>query len=183
MATPFLGSIHCFAGNFAPLGYAFCNGQLQSIAQNNALFTLIGTTYGGDGQTTFALPDLQGRVPVHSGQGPGLSNVVQGEKAGTETVTLTVQQLPAHNHAVSAEIVQPGGVNERSAAPGINSFIGPSNPDALYRSAAAPAPAINALFSAQAISNAGGNQPHANRQPFLAVNYIIALQGIFPSPN
>lgn len=157
-----------FAGNFAPRGYAFCNGQLLAISQNDALFALIGTIYGGDGQSTFALPNLQGRVPVGQGQGTGLSNHVIGEQSGTETVTLTANQMPFHGHSVAC-----------------NSDLGTStDPTNNYWAASANLrPYTDQASNATMFSPAGGNQPHQNMAPFLAINFIIALEGVFPSRN
>lgn len=170
MADPFLGEIRPFAGNFAPLGWALCQGQLLPIAQNDALFALIGTTYGGDGQTTFALPNLAGRIPLHQGAGPGLTPRALGEAGGSETVTLNVQQLPAHTHAAlgansGADKVSPAGAFW-STDPGGNTGA--------YSTAA------GGQMAAGAVGVAGGGQAHANVQPFLVLNYIIALEGIFP---
>jgi len=173
MATqPFLGEIRAIAFNFPPKGWAFCNGQLLSIQQNQALFAILGTTYGGNGQTTFALPDLRGRSPLHFGQSPGLSNYVLGQAAGTEGVTLIQSQMPAHNHLVKANANANAGV-------AANSFpAGPPSGNNLYGpSVAGPAMDTN-MVPAQ-----GGNQPHSNQQPYLVVNYVIALVGIFPSMN
>lgn len=171
MATPFIGQIRMFAGNFAPFGHAFCSGQLQSIAQNTALFALIGTTYGGDGQTTFALPDLQGRMPVHQGQGPGLTPRVIGQTGGTETVTLLSSQMPAHTHPMNAN----SGAGDSSVPTGNFFAASASN---IYSNSAP-----NAVMNASSTNAAGGNQPHENMSPFLAINFIIALEGIFPSRN
>ena len=174
MASPFLAEIKMFAGNFAPRGYAFCSGQILSIAQNTALFSLLGTTYGGNGQTTFALPDLRGRVPIHPGQGPGLSLYNLGEQGGAETVTLIATQIPAHTHALNVNTG--AGTN---AAPAANEVLAASTArDKLYTTAAP-----NATLAPQAVGTAGGSQPHTNIQPYLSVNFIIALQGIFPSRN
>ena len=177
---PFLGEVRMFAGSFAPLGWALCNGQLLSISQNDALFALMGTTYGGDGQVTFALPDFRGRVPVHQGQGPGLPAFIMGEAAGQESVTLSPQAIPAHTHMLSASSAVPAAV----PAGGINLNTTPMVP-------ASPAPKPKmyadptalAAMSPQAIAPAGGSQPHNNMAPFLALNFIIALEGIFPSQN
>lgn len=171
MGTPFIGEIRMFGGNFAPRGFAFCSGQLLAISQNDTLFALIGTTYGGDGQTTFALPDLRGRIPVHAGQGPGLASYVLGQSSGSETVTLTAQQLPAHTHAAQAQSAagtQAGPGGGVWAASGQNQF-----------SSNAP----NAGMSTAAIGPVGGSQPHDNMAPFQVVSFIIALEGIFPSRN
>lgn len=171
MSQPFLGSITLFGGNFAPRGYMFCQGQLISIAQNSALFALLGTTYGGDGQTTFALPNLAGRAAIHSGTGPGLSTYIGGQTVGVEAVTLVSGQLPAHTHVVSAS---------NSAGTG----IGPSN--AVWAQPASGqtyATSPNVAMNAAALTNAGSSQPHENMMPFLAINFIIAVEGIFPSRN
>jgi microcystin-dependent protein len=168
-----LGEIRMFAGNFAPTGWAFCQGQLLPIAQNTALFSLLGTTYGGNGTTTFALPDLRGRVPVGFGQGPGLSNRVIGQQFGTETVTLTTSQMPAHSHTVNA-VTSEGNQNLPT-----NSL--PANTKALdkeYSDANA-----NTTMKATMVNPTGGNQPFGVTQPSLGVNFIIALQGIYPSRN
>jgi len=173
----FLGEIRLFAGNFPPQGWAFCDGALLSIAQNDALFALIGTTYGGDGQSTFALPDLRGRVPLHQGTLAGNSYVI-GQKAGVESVTLTSNHLPAHSHAAGASSAVPpatgSGIN--LAGPAAYVPAAPAKPR-FY----APAGSSTVTMSPQAIQPAGGNQPHDNMAPFLAVSFIIALVGIFPS--
>lgn len=169
----FLGEIRMFAGNFAPTGWAFCQGQLLPIAQNQALFSLLGTTYGGDGRTTFALPDLRGRVPVGFGQGPGLSNRVIGDQFGSELVTLNINQMPSHNHTVNA-VTTEGNQNLPT-----NSL--PANTKALdkeYSDANA-----NTTMKATMVNPTGGNQPFGVTQPSLGVNFIIALQGIYPSRN
>lgn len=168
---PYLAEISIFAGNFAPVGYAFCSGQLISISQNTALFSLLGTTYGGNGVTNFALPDLRGRVVIGAGQGSGLSNFDLGQVGGEEDHTLTVQEIPAHSHAVMAQSGE-GNAN----APAGNVLAGAVEPVSGYSSAAP-----NSAMSANTISAAGGSQPHNNLPPYLAINYIIALTGIFPS--
>ncbi len=169
MSQPFVGEIRMFAGNFAINGWAFCNGQLLPIDQYTTLFTLIGTTYGGDGQTTFALPDLQGRAPMHTG-----SNHPIGERAGTETVTLTIAQLPAHSHPANASN------NAGSTSTATNNFwAASSSNDAVYKSNSTG----DATMNPQAVSAAGSSQAHDNMQPYLAVNFIISLFGIFPSQN
>ncbi len=177
MATPFIGQITLFAGNFAPRGYLFCNGQLISIASNTALFSLLGTTYGGNGVSTFGLPDLRGRVPIHAGTGPGLSNYQLGQMAGQENVTLAANQIPSHGHTASVNAstgapntVSPGGAVLAVSAQG-NTY-------------ASGSPTLTAMSaSAATVANAGGNQAHNNMQPFLVLNFIIATQGIFPSRN
>ena len=170
MSEPFVGEIRTFAGNFAPVGWAFCYGQLIPISQNTALFSLLGTTYGGDGRTNFALPDLRGRAPMHAGSGPGLTPRSLGESGGAETVTVTPAQAPAHSHAFRASS---GGAN--SADPSGN-VLANAGAKALYAAGAADTP-----MSAGAVAPAGGEQPHNNLMPYLAVSFIIALQGIFPS--
>lgn len=175
MSDVFLGSINLVAFNFAPRGWAFCNGQLLSIAQNTALFSLLGTTYGGNGTTNFALPNLQGRVPMHWGNGPGLPQAVLGQSGGAADVTLTLNEIAQHTHQLN-------GTNDgaNNAGPGGNtpaSTAGPS-PGPVYSNAAS-----NATLSASAISPAGGSQPHNNMQPYLTLNFCIAMQGIFPSRN
>ena len=179
MGTPFVGEIRCFGFNFAPVGWAFCDGQLMAISENEVLFQLIGTTYGGDGQSTFQLPNLQGRIPMHSGTGPGGFNTIIGQINGTPTVTLNSTQMPSHAHTVVSELIAPGGVNEHVATPTTSAFIGQSAPDQVYNTS----PTINAPFSPLTIGSSGGSQPHENTQPFLALNFCISLFGIFPSQN
>jgi microcystin-dependent protein len=167
----FLGSIIIVSFNFAPRGFALCDGQLLPINQNQALFALLGTTYGGDGRQTFALPDLRGRAPIHNGQGSGLNSYVLGQKGGEENVTLTISQLPNHTHTAMA-----------STAPANTGAVGGTSwarPRVLLYSASAP----STPMSSAALSPAGSNQPHQNLKPFLVLNYAIALQGIFPSRN
>jgi microcystin-dependent protein len=169
-AEPFLGEISIVGFNFAPQGWAFCNGQILAISQNTALFSLLGTTYGGDGITTFALPDLRGRVAIHMGQGPGLSSYVEGQIGGTETTTLLVAQMPAHSHAAMADATNgssdtPTGLVVARNAAGVPQYG--SNP--------------TVALAPQAIGSTGGTQPHNNLQPYLTLNFIIALSGIFPS--
>ncbi len=178
MPEPFIGLIVMFGCNFAPQGWAFCNGNLQSIAENSALFSLIGTTYGGDGQETFALPDVRGRVPIGQGQGPGLSNRTIGEVSGTESVTLLSSQMPAHNHLFN---VNNTGANVH--APVANSTIGAATDINGDASMAYGTSAPNVTMAPGSISVAGGGQPHNNLMPFLTINYCIALFGIFPSRN
>ncbi|KQW46369.1 MULTISPECIES: phage tail protein [unclassified Roseateles] len=169
MSTPYVGEIRLFAGNFEPVGWMFCHGQLLPIAENDVLFTLIGTTYGGDGQTTFALPDLRGRVPVHQGQGPGTSSRMLGEVGGVETVTLLASQMPAHTHALHANAAVATGTAPGGALLAATSV-------ASYDTG----PGATAM-AASAVGSAGGNQPHQNMAPTVALNYIISLYGIFPS--
>lgn len=169
---PYIGEIAVFAGNFEPRGWAFCNGQLLSISRNTALFAVLGTTYGGNGQTTFALPNLRDRVPTHAGQGPDLTNRTLGEQGGSETVTLTGDQLPAHAHGAGAA----SGAGT-SPSPQDNVWAGSRNRDTQYAGSA------NATMKPDALASAGGGQPHNNMSPYLTVNYIIALEGIFPPRN
>jgi len=166
MAEPFLSEIKIVSFNFPPKGWAFCNGQLLPINQNQALFSLLGTTYGGDGRVNFGLPNLQGRTPVHEGDGIGL-----GELGGEASHTLSVSEIPSHNHSANGS-----GATSTVATPGSN-FWG--NAGLASYSTATP----NATMGATALGNAGGNQPHNNLQPYLVLNMIIALQGIFPSQN
>jgi microcystin-dependent protein len=165
MSSPFIGEIRMFAGNFAPVGWAFCNGALIPISENDALFNLIGTTYGGDGQTTFALPNLQSRVPVHVGQGFAL-----GQTGGAETVTLTTSQIPAHSH-----VPQCNAGNGNSLNPGNGVWAQPST-GTIYSDVA---PSL--VMDPVAIGSSGGSQPHDNMIPFLVINFILSLFGVFPS--
>lgn len=173
MGQPFIGEIRLFAGNFPPSGWALCQGQLQPISENDALFTLIGTTYGGDGQETFALPDLQGRVPVHQGTGGDGIAYVMGEKAGVESVTLSTQQMPVHNHPFLAST--DGGIS----GPPTNSVLANEVSVTPYRPNLAP----TIPMAAAMVQPAGGSQPHSNLQPLACLNYIISLYGIFPTQN
>ena len=175
MSEPLIGQIIVFAGNFAPSGWAMCNGQLLSISQNTALFSVLGTTYGGDGQTTFALPDFRGRVSVGAGQGAGLSFYAQGEVGGTESIGLVASQVPGHGHGLQA------AATVTTATPGSTTVLGTVETTV---PAYVPASTTGATaLSPSSISAAGSGVPHENRQPFLALNYIIALFGIFPSQN
>ena len=169
MAQPYVGEIRIFAGNFAPAGWMFCEGQLLPISENETLFQLIGTTYGGDGQSTFALPDLRGRLPIHMGNG-----VILAETGGVETVTLTVQQIPAHTHALFATANTATGSAPAGQVPAASTgaTISPYGTDAPL-----------GTLSAQMIGITGGSQPHTNFQPYLCVDFIISLFGIFPSPT
>jgi microcystin-dependent protein len=174
MSEPFIAAIVMFGGNFAPRNWAFCSGQIMSIAQNTALFSILGTTYGGNGQTTFALPDLRSRVPLHPGQGPGLSVYDLGQASGTESNTLIVQQMATHNHTVAPLC----NSSEGGQATPAGGFMGKTGGDAIYAAAH-----DNSPMGASPSSFTGGNQPVPNIQPILAVNFIIALYGIFPSRN
>jgi microcystin-dependent protein len=170
MSDPFIGEIRMFGGNFPPAGWAFANGALMPISQNDALFTLYGTMYGGDGQETFGIPNLSGRAPMHFGQGPGISqNYIQGEAAGVESVTLSTQQIPVHNHAFLAS------QNIAQNLPPTDGVVAQSNTIKLYINDVAAA-----QLDAQAIQPAGGSQPHENMQPYLCISFIVSLFGIFP---
>jgi microcystin-dependent protein len=172
MGTPYVGEIRMFAGNFAPAGWMFCQGQVLPISENETLFNLIGTTYGGDGQSTFALPDLQGRVPVHMGTGAGQTFTI-GQSAGEETVTLTTSQIPNHTHTATAFDVAGNSADPtgRRWAASADTTVNP------YGAVAA----IDSTLSPTAIASTGGSQPHDNMIPFLAINFIISLFGVFPS--
>jgi microcystin-dependent protein len=172
----FIGDIRLFAGTFAPRGWMLCNGAVLNISQYVALFSLIGTTYGGDGQTTFALPDLRGRVPVGQGQGPALTNRVLGEAYGVESVTLVPNQMPQHTHTLNASTASATNAQPADrifAQTGVDKFYGPSP-------ANDPQPQS---MAANTVTLAGGNQPHTNIMPSMAINYIIAVEGIYPSRN
>ena len=172
MSEPFVGEIRMFAGNFAPQGWAFCDGQLLAVSQNDALFSLLGTTYGGDGRTTFGLPDMRGRIPNHAGTGPGLSPRPLGAKLGSERETLTVNQLPSHSHDMSAST----DAGSQSSSNG--QFLASSPNVRVFRPGG---PNSNLLSTS--VTNTGGSQSHNNIMPFLCVNFIIALVGIYPSRN
>jgi len=172
MSEPFVGEIRMFAGNFAPRGWAFCDGQLLAVSQNDALFSLLGTIYGGDGRTTFGLPDMRGRIPNHAGSGPGLSPRRLGAKLGTENETLTTNQLPSHSHVFQA-----------STAAGTQSsnngqYLASSANVRVFRPAGANSTLLNT-----SVNNTGGSRSHSNLMPFLCVNFIISLFGIYPSRN
>lgn len=166
MAQPYVGEIRMFGGNFAPAGWQFCDGSLLPISENETLFQLIGTTYGGDGQETFAVPDLRGRIPVHQGNG-----FILAETGGAEEITLTVNQIPAHSHPMLAAAATPNSNN-----PGGGLTAQPTA--SIYNNSAV---AVN--LAPQAIGSVGGSQPHTNMQPYLCVSFIISLFGIFPSPS
>ncbi|MGA8213806.1 MAG: tail fiber protein [Candidatus Sulfotelmatobacter sp.] len=175
MSQPFLAEIRIFAGTFAPRGWALCNGQLLPISQNTAVFSLIGTFYGGNGTSTFALPDLQSRLPIHHGQGAGLSPYVVGQNGGTENVTLLTSQMPQHNHTLNA-LSGPG-----TQVPATGNYWaddGATRGGKVYASST-----DGTTMNAGALGQTGGGLPHTNIQPYLALTFIIALQGIFPSRN
>jgi len=173
MSSPYIGEIRMFGGSFNPAGWAMCDGQLMPISQNDTLFTLIGTTYGGDGQETFGIPDLQGRIPVHMGTNPGTGTTYQiGEQAGVESVTLSTQQIPVHNHAFI------GSTDSGTTGVPTGNVVATNIQLSLY----SQFPASNAM-NANALQPQGGSQPHENMMPFLVVTFIISLFGIFPSQN
>lgn len=173
MSNPYVGEIRMFAGSFAPAGWQFCNGQLMPISENETLFQLLGTTYGGDGQETFALPNLQSRIPLHHGNGPDGITYQLAEASGTESVTLTTQQIPNHSHPFSVAALDgtqnnPGNQVLAQTPAGINFFF--EDPP-------------TASMAASSVTPAGGSQPHDNLQPFLCINFIISMFGVFPSPT
>ena len=167
MAQPYVGEIRMFAGNFAPAGWMFCEGQLLPISENETLFQLIGTTYGGDGQSTFALPDLRGRIPIHQGNG-----FILAETGGAEEITLTVQQIAAHSHPLL------GTASIANDANPLSNVVAQTNTFDPYQSTAGGSP-----MAPQSIGSVGGSQPHTNFQPYLCVDFIISLFGLFPSPT
>jgi len=170
MSEPFVGEIRMFAGNFAPRGWAFCDGQLLAVSQNDALFSLLGTIYGGDGRTTFGLPDLRGRLPIHAGHGPGLSERRLGAKGGAEKVTLTVNQLPSHGHPLhaSTDLAQSPDPNDNVTAQSTLVDLYVIEPQSVN-------------MASSSITNVGGSRSHTNLMPFLCIHFIIALFGIYPS--
>ncbi|MCG8406613.1 MAG: tail fiber protein [Phycisphaerales bacterium] len=170
MSEPFVGEIRMFAGNFAPNGWAFCDGQLLAVSQNDALFSLLGTIYGGDGHTTFGLPEMRGRLPIHAGSGPGLSPRLLGAKGGAEKVTLTVNELPSHTHPMHVSTAA-GTVNDLQSNLPANS----QNFDMYIEDI----PSVN--LNSSTITSVGGSQSHTNLQPFICIHFIIALFGIYPS--
>lgn len=176
MSEPFIGEIRTFGFSFAPIGWALCNGQLLSIQQNTPLFAIIGTIYGGDGQSTFAVPNLQGRSPMHWGSNAGVVTII-GEPQGTSAITLTAMQMPVHMHTISAANVPTGASAERSAGPKTNSFLAQTTGATAYVSGKT----ADTPFNAAAMSSAGSSLPHENMQPYLTINFCIALEGIFPT--
>jgi len=173
MSEPFVGEIRMFAGNFAPRGWAFCDGQLLAVSQNDALFSLFGTIYGGDGRTTFGIPDMRGRIPLHLGDGPGLSPRREGAKGGSEKVTLTGNQMPSHTHTVRA-----GNdvANSATLAGKVLAQLNVTDNDVFYTDPGKSAPLITGT-----VANTGGSQSHTNLMPTLCVHFIVALFGIYPS--
>lgn len=178
MSQPYIGEIRIFAGNFPPAGWAFCDGQLLSISENDTLFNLIGTTYGGDGQETFGVPDLRGRVPTHQGSNGGQTYII-GEMAGVETVTLTTNQIPQHTHALIATAT-PASVDKPSG----QSIFADMGPTGVNLNAFIPYDGTTQVtMSTASVTPVGGNQPHENMQPYLGLNFIISLFGVYPSQN
>lgn len=173
MAQPYVGEIRMFAGNFAPAGWAFCDGQLLPISENETLFQLIGTTYGGDGESTFAMPDLRGRIPIHFGSSSGGQTYVLAETGGVESVTISVNQLASHTHAPLGS----SGIASNPTPTGLT-FATASGGDVYNTNPGGGAPLL-----ASTVSSIGGSQPHENMQPYLCVSFIISLFGIFPSPT
>ena len=176
----YIGEIRAFGFTFAPIGWAQCNGQLMSIAEYSALYAIIGTTYGGNGQTNFALPNLQGQIPMHWGNGPAGFITQIGEVLGSPAVTLTVGQIPQHSHDITAVTVN--SANERIALPDATAFLSGSRPPS-NRAWQNPATMLDTPFSQRAIGVAGGSTPHENMQPYLTFNFCIALEGVFPSQS
>jgi microcystin-dependent protein len=174
MSEPFVGEIKMFAGNFAPRGFAFCDGQLLAVSQNDALFSLFGTIYGGDGKTTFGLPDLRGRIPLHQGQGPGLSNRKLGSKGGAEKETLTLNQMPGHMHTAQAS---DNVATATTLSGNVLARINVVDEDRFY---VEPGGIQNPLIRGT-VANAGGSQSHSNLMPTLCIHFIVALVGIYPS--
>ena len=170
MSEPFVGEIRMFAGNFAPRGWAYCDGQLLAVSQNDALFSLLGTIYGGDGRTTFGLPDLRGRIPLHQGQGPGLSSLRLGSKGGGEKVTLTTNQLAAHEHDFNANTAAATGNDPQGKV------LADGTPARIYKQAD-----HNTDLASSSIANTGGSGSHSNLMPTLCIHFIVALSGIYPS--
>lgn len=172
MSEPFVGEIRMFAGNFAPRGWAFCDGQLLAVPQNDALFSLLGTIYGGDGRTTFGLPELRGRIPIHMGQGPGLSSRRLGSKGGTEKETLTTNQIPSHTHGIECSTTGGDKRSPEGALPAVDA----TGATALYSNETR-----NAAMNWPKTTATGGSRSHTNLQPYLCIHFIIALVGIYPS--
>ncbi|MGN6817501.1 MAG: phage tail protein [Sphingomonas sp.] len=176
MSSPYVAEIRMFAGTFAPRNWAMCSGQIMAISQNTALFSLLGTTYGGNGTSTFALPDLRGRAPMHWGNGAGLTPRSNGEQGGENSVTLLTTEMPSHTHSISGAVIANSNPGETPAS---NTLFTNSAPNQLY----ATAVGTPVILAGQSISTAGGSQPHNNTQPYQAVTFIICLSGVFPARN
>jgi microcystin-dependent protein len=179
MSQPYVGEIRALGFNFAPFGWAFCNGQLMDISQFSTLYAVIGTTYGGNGTTNFALPNLQGQVPMHWGNLSGFNTSI-GQVQGTTQVTLTQAQTPSHTHTIVAQLVPSGGTVERTQVPKSVSYLADSNPSGIYLDTT---PSFNSQLAGNVLSQVGGSLPHDNMQPYLAINFCMSLFGIFPSRN
>ena len=178
MSDPYIGEIRPFGFNFAPRNWAMCQGQLLSIAQNTALFSILGTTYGGNGTNNFGLPDLRGRVPMGMGAGPGLTQYVEGDQVGSNGVTLLSSQMPAHTHTLNAGILSTPNAAQNVATPSATAFFGLSGPNNTYSDTATP----NTTLNSAALATVGG-QAHENQQPYLALNFCICVAGVFPARN
>lgn len=178
MAEPYLGEVRIFGFSFAPRGWAYCDGQLVSIAQNNALFAVLGTTFGGDGQTTFGLPNMKGNAPMEWGNGTGLTPRILGQQFGEASVTLTVRQIPGHNHPFVAA-ARPSDATKMVSTPTSTALLSSSNPGKVYSATTTP----QVAFSPKAIGWTGQSQPHDNVSPILVLNFCIAMEGLFPSRN
>jgi microcystin-dependent protein len=179
MSQPYVGEIRALGFQFAPLQWAFCNGQAMPISQFDTLYAVIGTTYGGDGVNTFNLPNLQGQVPMHWGTGISGQTTMIGQTQGVTLVTLTQAQTPQHTHTITAQQVASGGEPEKTATPGPNTWLSDADLTGLYNDT----PTVNTAFAGNAITPVGGSQPHDNMQPYLAINFCMSLFGIFPSRN
>lgn len=179
MSSPFVAEIRIFGFNFPPTGWAYCAGQLLPISQNTALFSLLGTTYGGDGKSTFALPNFQDRAAMSSGQGNGVSEYALGEESGVDSVTLLTSEIPLHDHALVAATLSPINSAQNVPTPISGAQLGISNPGNAYSTVATPVAAL----APQALQPQGGSQPHNNMQPYLVLNFCIAMQGVFPARN
>lgn len=179
MSDPFVGEIKIVGFNFAPSGFAACNGQVLNIQQNTTLFAILGTTYGGNGTSTFALPNLQNSAPMNMGAGLGLTPRTLGEQDGTASVTLTYSQMPAHVHQLNAALLSAPNAAQNTPTPGASAMLGTSNPGQVY----SDAPSGQVHMAEQMIGLTGGSLPHENRQPFIVLNFVIALYGIFPARN
>jgi microcystin-dependent protein len=179
MSQPFVAEIRAFGFQFAPSQWAYCNGQPMDISQNETLYSIIGTIYGGDGVTTFNMPNLQGQVPMHWGTGISGQTTVIGQPQGTTLVTLTQAQTPQHTHTITVQRVASGGDPEKTATPGPNTWLSDADLTGLYNYT----PTVDTAFAGNAISPVGGSQPHDNMQPYLAINFCISLFGIYPSRN
>jgi microcystin-dependent protein len=182
MSAPYIGEIRCFGFSFAPYNWAFCNGQAVAISQNEALYAVIGTIYGGDGINTFNVPNLQGQVPMHWGNGLGGFNTQIGQVMGSTTVTLTTAQTPQHSHTITVQrFPSQGDATLRTSKPNSNSWLSENTPGGIWNNSGSPP--LDAQFSPQILSLVGGSQPHENMQPYLTLNFCMCMYGIYPSQN